>query len=35
MAYPGARVLNNTAITLIGASRAAPMASLQPVSLNF
>jgi uncharacterized membrane protein len=31
MAYPGARVLNNTAITLIGASRAAPMASLQPV----
>ncbi len=31
MAYPVARVLNNTAITMVGASRAAPMASLQPI----
>jgi len=31
MAYPLARVLNNTAITMVGASRAAPMASMQPV----
>ena len=31
MAYPLARVLNNSAITMVGASRAAPMASLQPV----
>ena len=31
MAYPLARVLNNSAITMIGASRAAPMASIQPV----
>jgi drug/metabolite transporter (DMT)-like permease len=30
MAYLVARVLNNTAITMIGASRAVPMASLQP-----
>lgn len=31
MAYPLARVLNNTAITMVGASGAAPMASLQPI----
>ncbi len=31
MAYPLARVLNNTAITMVGASRATPMASLQPI----
>ncbi len=31
IAYPVARVLRNTAITLIGASRAAPMTSLQPI----
>ena len=31
MAYPVARVLNNTAITMVGASRAAPMSSLQPL----
>ncbi|MFQ6027375.1 MAG: DMT family transporter [Dehalococcoidia bacterium] len=31
MAYPVARVVNNKAIALIGASRATPMASLQPV----
>ena len=31
MAYLVARVFNNTAITMIGAARAVPMASLQPV----
>lgn len=31
MAYPLARVLVNTAITMVGASRTAPMNSLQPV----
>ena len=31
IAYPVARVLNNTAITMVGASRAAPMSSLQPL----
>ena len=31
MAYPLARVLNNTAITMVGASRAAPMGSTQPI----
>ena len=31
MAYPVARVLNNTAITMVGTSRATPMNSLQPV----
>lgn len=31
MSYPGARVLGNTAIKMIGASRAAPFNSLQPV----
>ena len=31
MAYPIARVLNNTAITMVGTSRATPMASLQPI----
>jgi len=31
MAYPLARVLNNTAITMVGTSRATPMASLQPI----
>lgn len=31
MAYPFARVLNNTAITMVGASRSSPVASLQPV----
>ena len=32
IAYPVARVLNNTAITMVGASRAAPMSSFQPLS---
>ena len=31
IAYPGARFLMNTAITWVGASRAAPWASLQPL----
>ena len=31
IAYPMARVLNNTAIAMIGATRAAPMSSMQPV----
>ena len=31
MAYPLARVLNNTAITMVGATRAAPVSSLQPL----
>ena len=31
MAYPFARVLNNMAITMVGASRSSPLASLQPV----
>ncbi len=31
IAYPLARVLQNTAIELVGASRAAPMASIQPL----
>ena len=31
LAYPGARVLMNTAISWVGASRAAPWASLQPL----
>lgn len=31
MAYPLARVLINSAITMVGASRAAPMSSFQPV----
>lgn len=31
MAYPVARLLNNTAITMVGASRAVPMLSLQPL----
>ena len=31
MSYPGARVLNNTAIKMVGASGAGPFASLQPV----
>ena len=31
MSYPGARVLNNTAISMVGASGAGPFASLQPV----
>lgn len=31
MAYPVARVLNNTAITMVGASGAAPLSSLQPL----
>ena len=31
MAYPLARVLNNTAITMVGVSRAAPVSSLQPL----
>jgi len=31
MAYPLARVLQNTAINMVGASRAAPMASVQPL----
>ena len=31
LAYPGARFLMNTAITWVGASRAAPWASLQPL----
>ena len=31
MAYPGARVLNNTAIKMVGASGAGPFASLQPL----
>ena len=31
LAYPGARILMNTAISWVGASRAAPWASLQPL----
>ena len=31
MAYPLARVLQNTAITMVGATRAAPVSSLQPI----
>ena len=31
MAYPIARVLNNTAITMVGTSRATPMVSLQQI----
>ena len=31
IAYPLARLLNNSAITMVGVSRAAPMASLQPI----
>ena len=31
MAYPVARLLNNTAITMVGVSRSSPLASLQPV----
>ena len=31
MAYPVARLFHNTAITMVGVSRAAPMASLQPL----
>ena len=31
MAYPGARVLNNTAIKMVGATGAAPFTSLQPL----
>ena len=31
MAYPFARVLNTTAISMVGASRAAPMGSIQPI----
>jgi len=31
MAYPGARLLNNTAIKMVGASGAAPFVSLQPL----
>ena len=31
MAYPFARVLVNTAITMVGASGAAPMGSIQPI----
>ena len=31
MAYPLARLLNNTAITMVGATRAAPVSSLQPL----
>ena len=31
MSYPGARVLNNTAISMVGASGAGPFSALQPV----
>lgn len=35
MAYPMARVLQNTAIEMVGASRAVPMASVQPLVAFF